>query len=164
MEETTNLLIEKSQEVQDDVTDFSLELLRDKIEYLDVKADFFENQTVLINKIICKIELVNKELLKEEQELTDKLEKKAKVKKNLVNILNGLKSQQKMKMHETKENEALVRTNGFYYCPECPYKTKYDRTRLKDHINAVHRKLKPWKCSDCTKGKFLNEKRFKMFY
>ena len=157
----TPQLIEETQEARDDVTDFSLELLRDKIEYLDVKADFFENQALILNEIIHKIEMKDKKCLKEEQELTDKLAERAEVKKNLVNILKGLKNQQKVKMHETKENEALVRINGFNHCPECPFKTKYDRN-LKDHINGVHRKLKPWKCSDCTKGKLLNEKRFKM--
>ena len=80
------------------------------------------------------------ELLKEEQELTDGLKKGTEVKKKFVSILKGLKSRQKV-------------TNGFYHCPECLFKTNWHRMALKRHINAVHRKFKPWECSDCSKGK-----------
>ena len=152
MEKPANLLIEETQKAHHEVPNFSLEHLQDKLEYLNVKSHFFENQTLIINEIINKVELKNKELLKEEQGLTDKLAEKTEEKKNLVKILKGLKSQQKGKTHKKKE-ETLIRINGFYHCPECLYKTKWDRINLKRHINAVHRQLKPWKCSDCTKGK-----------
>ena len=154
MEEATNKLIEKTQETQNEVPIFSLELLGDKLEYFNVKADFFENQTLIFNEIINKMELKGMELLKEEQELTDKLAERAKVKKNLVNILKSLKRQQKVNKHKERD-ENIINTNGIYNCPECPYKTKWTRYNLKVHINAVHRKLKPWKCSDCTEGKLL---------
>ena len=49
--------------------------------------------------------------------------------------------------------ETLIKINGFYQCPECAYKTEWEKSDLKVHINAVHRKLKSWKCLDCTKGK-----------
>ena len=29
----------------------------------------------------------------------------------------------------------------------------WERSNLKVHINAIHRQLKPWKCSDCPKGR-----------
>ena len=74
-----------------EVQNFSLELLRDKLEYFDIKLDFFEKQTSIINEIIHKVELKKKELLKKEQELTYKLAKRAKVKKTLVNILENIK-------------------------------------------------------------------------
>ena len=161
MEGRANQLIEETQEAHGNVPSFSLELLREKLEYLDVKADFFENQTVLINEIIHKAELKNLELFQEEQELTEKFKEGTEVKKNLVNILNGFKNQ-RVKTHK-KDDITLMRINGFYYCPECPYQTKWDRSNLKLHINAVHRKLKPWKCSDCTKGKLFNAFKLNFF-
>ena len=145
-------LIEGTQEAQDEVPNFSLEHLRDKLEYFDVMADFFENQTLIINEIIYKVELNCMELLKEQQELTDNLAEKAEVKKNLVNILKGLKNQRKVKAHK-RNDETLIRINGYFHCPECSHKTKLDKNKLKVHINAVHHKLKPWNCPDCTKGK-----------
>ena len=147
MEQPANQLIEKTQEAQDKVLH-----LRDKLEYFNVKGDFFEKQTLIFNEIIHKVELEGKELSMEVQELTDKLAERAEVKKNLVNILKGLKNQQKVKK-DKKNDETLVRINGFYHCSECHFKTKWTRKDLKVHINAVHRKFKPLKCSDCTKGK-----------
>ena len=152
MEASKNQFYKDTQEAHDD----NLEVLRDKIEYLDVKSDFFENQTFIINEIIYKIELKEKELLKEEQEMTDKLVEGAKVKKNLVNILKDLKNQQQVNIHDKKDDGTFIKINGFYHCPECPYKTNFRKYQLKNHINAVHRKLKPYKCTKCTKGKFLN--------
>ena len=152
MEETANQLVEENQEAHDAVSNFSVELLQDKLKYFNVKGDFFEKQTLIFNNIICKVELKGKEILKEEQELTDKLAERAEVKKNLVNILKGLKSQRKVKKHK-KKDETFIKINGFYNCPECSFKTKWSRNKLKLHINVVHRKFKTWKCSDCTKGK-----------
>ena len=160
--ELENQTIKETQEAHDEVPNFSLELLRDKFEYFNVKADFFENQTLILNEIIYKVELKDKELLKEEQELSDKLAERAEVKKNLVKIWVGLKNEQKVKEHK-KENETSRKINGFYHCPECSFKTKWKRMNLKVHINAVHRKLKPWKCSDCTKGKCIKTYYFKYF-
>ena len=152
MDKAENKLVEGAQEAHDKVPNFSLELLQNKLEYINVKADFFENQNLILNEIIHKVELKGMELLKEEQELTEKLTKEAEVKKNLVKILEGLQNQRKVKTHR-KNDEILIKINGFYHCPECSYKTKWTRYYLKAHINAVHRKLKPWKCSDCAKGK-----------
>ena len=154
MEKPANQLNEDTQIAQDEVPIISLELLQNKLEYFNVKADFFENQTLILNEIIHKVELEDMKLSNEEQELTDKLAERAEVKKNLVNILKGLKNQRKVKTNK-KNDETCIRTNGFFHCPECPYKSKWDRTNLKRHINAVHRKLKPWKCSDCSKGKHI---------
>ena len=162
MEKPANQLIEETQEAQDEVPNFSLQLLQDKLEYFDVKADFFENQTLIFNEIINKVEMKNMELSKEEQKLTDKLAERAEVKKNLVNFLKGLKSQQQVKTYK-KNDETLFIINGFYHCPECPYKTKFHKTNLKRHINAVHRKLKPWKCSDCSKSKHIKTNYLKYF-
>ena len=47
-----------------------------------------------------------------------------------------------------KQDETLTKINGFYHCPECLYKTKWSRNVLNVYIKEVHRKLKPWKCSD----------------
>ena len=58
--------------------------------------------------------------------------------------------------------ETLIKTNGFYHCSECLYETELEKS-LKVHINAVHRKLKPWKCSDCTKGKQIKTDQLKYF-
>ena len=149
MEKPANQLIEGTPVAQDKVLH-----LRDKLEYFNVKGDFFEKQTLIFNEIINKVELKGIEISKEEQELNDKLTERAEVKKNLVNILNGLKSQREVKKHNKKNEETLIRINGFYHCPECPFKTKW-RSHFKVHIDAVHRKLKPWKCSDCTKGKHM---------
>ena len=159
--EPANQLIEKAQETHD-VTNLSFWLLRDKIENFDVKADLFEKITLILNEIIHKIELKNKELLQEEQKLTEKLAERTEVKKNLVNILNGFKNQ-RATTHK-KDDITLMRINGFYYCPECPYQTKWDRSTLKVHINAVHRKHKPWNCSDCTKCKLFMAFRLNIFY
>ena len=128
MEKPANQFIEETQEAHHEVPNFSLDLLVDKLEYLNVKANFFENQTLIINDTIHKVEPADIELLKEEQELIDKLPEGAEVKKNLVNILKGLKNQRKARKHK-KNDETFIR------------------------INANHRKLRPWKCSDCTKGK-----------
>ena len=146
MEEPANKLVEGTQEAHSEVPNFSFEFLRDKLEYFDIKADFFENQNLILNEIIHKVEMKGIELSKEKQELTDKLTEKSEVKKNLVKILEGLQNQRKVKTHKK---------NGFYHCPECSYKTKWENGSLKVHINAVHRKLKPWKCLDCTKSKSI---------
>ena len=149
MEKAANQLVEETQEAHDEVTNFSLEHLRDKLEYFDVKADFFENQNLILNKIINKMELKDKEFLKEEQDLSDKLLERAEVKKSLVNILKGLKNQRRVKKY--KKNGTFIRINGFYHCPECLYETKR-QSNFKAHMDAVHLKLKPWNCLDCTKG------------
>ena len=162
MEESVSQLIDETQEAQDEVPNFTLEHLRNKLEYFNVKANFFENQTSILNEIIHKVELKGMELSKEEQQLTDKLAEKAEVKKNLVNILKSMKIQQKVKTNK-KNDETLTKINGFYNCPECPYKTKWTRNHIKLHINAVHRKLKPLKCSVCNKGKGIKTNHSKSF-
>ena len=161
MEDQANKLVRETKATNDEVPNFSLEHLQNKLEYFNVKADFFENQTLILNQIIHKVEIKDKELSKEEQELTDKLAERAEVKKNLVKILEGLKNLRKMKTKK-KNYETLTRTNGFYHCPECRYKTKWEYL-LKVHINAVHRQLKPWKCSDCAKSKRVKIYHFEYF-
>ena len=151
MEDTINQFIEETWEAHTEVLNLSLELLLDKLDDLDVKADFNENPTLVSNETIHKVELKAKELSKEEQEPTDKLEERAEVKKNVVNILKGSKSQQKVRKHK-KNDKTFIKINGFYNCPECLYKTKDRRRNLQIHIDAVHLKLKPWKCLDCAKG------------
>ena len=110
------------------------------------------------------MELKENSLLEEEQEMTEKLVEGAKMKKNLVSILKGLKSELKKKNHYKKRGETLIRINGFYHCPECLYKTKWHRNDIKNHINAVHRKLKSYKCLECAKGKVINICHYKIFY
>ena len=61
MEKAANQSIEETQEAHDEGINCSFELLRDKLEYLNVKADFFENQTLIFNEIINKVELEDKE-------------------------------------------------------------------------------------------------------
>ena len=150
MEEYTK---EEIQEARENIQDLIMELIRDKIKYLDVKADFFEGQSIPIGELIYRMELRVMETLKEEQEVADKLLQGAEVKKNLVSVLEGLRNQQKVENHGEKDEEVATRINGFFQCPECPFKAKRFRWDLKRHINAVHRKLKPWKCLDCPKRK-----------
>ena len=161
MEEFTK---EEIQEARENIQDLILKLMRDKIEYLDVKADFFEGQSIPIGELIYRMELRVEETLKEEQEVNDKLLEGAEVKKNLVSVLEGLKSQQKVEIRGKKDDEAVTRINGFFQCPECPYKTKSQRFHLKRHINAVHRKLKPWQCLICDKGKIISICLFRFFF
>ena len=103
------------------------------------------------------------ETLKEEQEVADKLLQGAEVKKNLVSVLESLKSQQKVGNQCKKGDEAVNRINGFFQCPECIFKAKWRRKDLIHHINSVHRKLKPWKCLVCDKGKLVNFCPFAIF-
>ena len=100
-----------------------------------------EVPNLIINEIILKRELKDKELLKEEPELTGK---RAEKRKNLANILKSINSQQKEKEPNVKE-ETFIKSNGFYNCPECSFTTKWSISHLKFHISAVHRKLKPFK-------------------
>ena len=161
MAEPTNPLVKGTQEAHKEVPNSSLSLLQDNLEYFGVRANFF-NETLIINEIVNKVELKDKDLPKEEQELTDKFEEKAEVNKNLVNILKEPKSQQKVETN-IKNDETFIRTNGFYHCPECKYKTKWCMDNLKAHINAVHRQLKPFECSDCTKSKRIKTYHLKYF-
>ena len=145
MNEPANQSFEGAQEAHDEVFNFSLELSRYKIEYFDIA------------------ELKDEELLKVEQELTDKLVESVEVNKNLDNILStSLKNQQEVKEPE-KKDETFIRINGLYHCPECLFETKSVRRVLKLHINVVHRKLKPFNCSECTKGKRIKTYHLKYF-
>ena len=141
MDEPANQSFGGTQEAHDDVADSSLELLQDKIECADNTTD------LMIREINHKRELKDKKFLKEGQ--TDKLVKK---RKNLANILKGLKSQQQAKEHK-KKDETLIKINGLYHSAECSFKTESKKDNLKVDINAVFGKLKPFKCSDCTKGR-----------
>ena len=136
-----------------------LEYLRDKLEYLHLKSDFFNSQSEIWSKLIFKVELKQKESLKEEQELIDKFNEREIEKEKLISHLKSLKKQVKVSSNwslnngkEVKNNETgFTRINGFFNCTECEYKAKR-KCYVIQHINAVHRKLKPYKCSDCDKG------------
>ena len=130
MEEFTK---EEIQEAREAIQDLILELMRDKIEYLGVKTDFFETQSIPIGELIYRMELRVEKTLKEEQEVNDKLLEGAEVKENLEGILGSLRSQQKVENHGKKDDEAATRINGFYQCLECPFKAKYSRNDLKVH-------------------------------
>ena len=136
-----------------------LQYLLDKLGYLNVKADFFARQSETWSKLINKVELEHEESLKEEQELIDKFNEREIEKEKLISHLKSLKKQVKVSSNwflnngvEVKNNDTVfTRTNGFFNCTECEYKSKLKLNVIK-HINAVHRKLKPYKCLDCDKG------------
>ena len=157
----------------------ALELLKDELEYLQLKGDFFKDQTDLWSKLINDQELKDKESLKEKQKLIGKINEKKIEKEKLISHLKSLKDQINTKA--SKETMKIISKNGFFECPECPNKSKWKqnvtshiksihrkinelfdcpechyksnrRSSVKDHINIVHRKLKPFKCSDCDKG------------
>ena len=148
---------EGPRQIQEIVGNVDLELLWDEIEYLQLKADFFEGQTVAWILLINKQELKNKESLKKEQELVDKINEKEIEKKKLITYLKALKNQPQIKNNSTLGYDAatsqknLTKINGCFSCPECRIKINR-KENLNRHLNAVHRKLKPWKCSDCDKG------------
>ena len=160
MEGSTKKSIEEHRHTQEKDGKVDIELLehlRDKIEYLQVKGDFFDDQTEVWSKLIYNQKLKDKEFLKEEQELVDMINEREIEKNKLASHLKSLKDELKVKKSNEnvvkKTQKALVKINGFYYCPECPYKANH-KCMLNRHVNAVHRKLKPWKCSECDKGKF----------
>ena len=126
---------------QENQGNLELELLHLELEYLQLKGDFFESQTLLWNQLIYKQELKEIEYRKEEQELLDKFKEREIEKQKLIEHLKKLK----VKINP----RSIKKINGFQNCPECPFKSKI---HLKEHINAVHRKLKPFQCLDCDKG------------
>ena len=146
-------------EVQDNV---DLELLQDKLQYFQQKGDFFDGQTEAWSKLIKKQGPRVKESLKELQELIDKFNEREIEKNKLKSYLKTLKGQVEVKnCNETlgnaaeKHQKVITKINGFFNCPECPYKAAAKHV-IDHHINAVHRKLRPWKCSDCNKGWLIN--------
>ena len=130
---------------------YSLELLRLDLEYFQLKGDFFEQQSHLWSKLITNQERELDESLKELQELIVKLNDRNDEKEQLASHLKHVKLKKSKEAALTSPQKVLVRKNGFFNCPECSYKTIYKQD-LNQHINAVHRKLKPWKCSECDKG------------
>ena len=138
---------------------FQLELLQDEVEYLQVKSDFFDDQTEMWFKLIYIQELKNVEGLKEEQELLDKFNEREIVKKKLIRHLKVLKEQVNNGKEVKKEGAVFVNDNGYFHCPECQYKAKH-KGDTKLHINAIHLKIKPWKCLECHKGWFVYLKLF----
>ena len=138
------------------------QLLQDELEYLQVKGDFFEDQTEMWFELIYKQELKAQEILKEERELLDKFNEREFVKEKLISQLKALKDQVNNGKEVKKEVTALIRINGFFNCPECPYKS-INISHLKDHINAIHLKIKPWKCLECHKGWFVYLKLFLIY-
>ena len=130
-----------------------LELLQEELEYLQLKENFFEDQTDLWGKLINNQELKVKESLKEEQKLIEKLNEKKIEKEMLISHLKSLKDQIKASKKKSLNNfeSVIIRIDGFLHCHECNYKANR-RWHLKSHINAVHRKLKPHECANCGKG------------
>ena len=157
MERSRIEFFEGPRQIQEIAGNVDIELLRDEMEYLQVKADFFEGQTEAWTALINKQELKDEEILKEEQELVDKINENDIEKKKLITYLKALKIQKQIKNNRmfgynvATSQKNLTKINGFFSCPECSYKS-YLTNKLNRHINAVHRKLKPWKCSDCYKG------------
>ena len=150
-------LIRNIEEVPVNVENVDLNPSIDEVEYLQLKSDFFEDQTELWNKLIIKEE---EAILKEIQELTEKFNERKIEKERLIRILNDLKVEADSlqfgingKIVHLKS--AITKTNGFYICPYCQYKLTH-LFNIKTHIAAIHLKLKSWKCSDCNKGLFLN--------
>ena len=130
------------------------ELLPYELEYLQLKNDFFDDQTDICCNLIYNQELKDLEALKEEQELIEKFNERKIVKEKLISQLKALKEQEKVTRNDSLNNEKVVKRdetvhiniNGFFNCPECELKTKY-KSNLRSHIDVVHRKLKPFKCS-----------------
>ena len=138
----------------------NINMLRDKLEYLHLKSNFFDGQSEIWSKLINMVELKQKESLKEEQELIDKFNERKIEKKKLISHLKSLKKHVKNSRNwslnngkkEVKKNDTdFTRINGFFNCTECKYNSKCKRNVV-THISAVHRKLKPYKCLDCDKG------------
>ena len=143
MEEPTN-------QISENESQSSLQILQDKLEYLGIMGEFFEDQTILINNLIYDMEMKDRKSLNEQQEMTRKLSEGAEVKRKLINKLIDLKIKQR-----TGKPLAHFKVNGLYKCPECPFKSKMF-SNVKTHFAALHLKLKSWKCSNCPKGKILN--------
>ena len=141
------------------IKDQDLDILRDNLEYLQLKSNFFDGQTEVWGKLINIVELKLKKSLKEEQELIDKFNEREIEKEKLISHLKSLKEQVKISSNLCLDNgeevknidTAFTKINGFINCTECEYKSKCKRNVV-THTNAVHRKLKPYKCSDCDKG------------
>ena len=142
----------------------NLQQMLDEVEYLQLKAGFFDGQTEIWSKLIYKVELSQKESLKEEQELMDQFNEREIEKEQLISRLKALKDQVKVTNddnfnngNEVKSNERVfVKVDGFFNCPEspeCHYKSKL-KFHLMDHINAIHLKVKNFKCPDCDRGWF----------
>ena len=114
------------------------------LEYLELKSDFFDDQTEAWGELIYN---------KREFE-----------KRKLTSQLKGLKKQVQAKDGtEAGPLEDFIRVDGLFNCPECPHKTKF-KACLKVHINAIHRKIKPWMCSECDKGWFVIKKNYFNIY
>ena len=144
----------------DNEEDLELELLQDELEYLQLMSHFFENQTKIWGELVNKVELRQKESLEEEQALIDKLNEGQIEKVKLISRLKTLKAQVKVSANssnngkEAKQVETIVkRINGFFNCLECHYKSTMIG-KLNRHTKAIHRKLQPFKCTDCGKGLF----------
>ena len=127
------------------------ELLPDELEYLQLKNDFFDDQTDICCNLIYNQELKDLEDVKEEQELLDKFNERGVVKEKLISHLKALKHQVNKRKKVKKDGTVFININGFFNCPECQYKTKRN-VYLKLHINTVHFKIKAWKCLECSKG------------
>ena len=128
MEGPTKQFIEETQKANDYI--IRLKLLKDEIKYLDVNANSFEGQSVPIGELVNKMELIVQETLKEGKGLLEGAEVK----------------------NQDKDFKSI---NRLFHCPECSYTSKWGRRHLQYHINAVHLKLKSFKCSFCAKGKLI---------
>ena len=47
----------------------------------------------------------------------------------------------------------MVDASGFHMCDRCPFKSR-SKSNLKQHIQVVHDKERPFKCTQCDKSWF----------
>ena len=163
----------------DNQANLDLELMQDELEYLQLTSNFFEDQTEIWGELVNKVEFSLNESLKVEQELIKVFNERKIEKEKLISHLKALKDQYDIKASQGMTK--IISKNGYFECPECPMKSiwkecvnRHIKTihrklnivhkfqncpechksyhYLKSHINAVHRKLRLYKCSDCDKG------------
>lgn len=129
----------------------NLTLLRDEIEYLTMKQNFFEGQTELWSKKVIKKDLKNQEIfeqnLMEEQELTVKLLKGEQTKIKLLKVLEDLRGQQEIE--EPKDQCKNVDDLAY------PSKQKFEMKFIYAGITArkkLHVIVLSEICKTCKKG------------
>ena len=75
----------------EDLKNYSLEHLKDEVKYFEMKRDYYKSQTLMINNLIHNKELRSNEILKEHQEMIDKIKDATEKNMNLVTTLNRLR-------------------------------------------------------------------------
>lgn len=117
MEIPANQLTQKSQGSEEDST---LQTLLDKMEYMQIKANFFECQTKWLTEIIYNEEISAEESFKEEQEIYAELNKQNQLKLKLQNQLQVLKEACQPRAIEYFKTDGINNN-----CTECFYQSKY---------------------------------------